>query len=58
MTCKKCTHQFCWLCMNDWTKHGEATGGAFACNIYQNMKDTDKELIKTEKNISDAKIEI
>ena len=51
MTCKKCKHEFCWLCMNDWKKHGEATGGAFACNIYQNMKDKDKEIIQKEKSI-------
>jgi len=21
MTCKKCTHQFCWLCFGDWNNH-------------------------------------
>ena len=41
MTCKKCKHEFCWLCMGDWKNHGEKTGGAFSCNIYQNMKDKD-----------------
>lgn len=22
MTCKKCRHQFCWMCLGDWSKHG------------------------------------
>jgi len=31
--------------MGDWKKHGEATGGAFACNIYNNLKDKDKSVM-------------
>ena len=32
MTCSQCRHEFCWLCKNDWSKHGETTGGYYACN--------------------------
>ncbi|XP_075249273.1 E3 ubiquitin-protein ligase ariadne-1-like [Convolutriloba macropyga] len=23
MTCKTCSHHFCWICMDDWNKHGQ-----------------------------------
>ena len=35
MTCAKCGHHFCWLCLGDWSKHGSATGGYYKCNIYK-----------------------
>lgn len=35
MTCAKCRHHFCWLCLGDWSKHGTATGGYYKCNIYK-----------------------
>lgn len=37
MICSKaggCGHEFCWLCLGDWAKHGTATGGYYQCNIY------------------------
>lgn len=34
MTCKKCRHDFCWICMEPWDQHGEQTGGFFSCNRY------------------------
>jgi len=30
-----CRHQFCWLCLGDWSQHGSATGGNFTCKNYQ-----------------------
>lgn len=44
MTCKKCNHAFCWLCLTEWSKHGSGTGGYYACNIYDKLKSTDKDL--------------
>jgi len=37
MICSKaggCGHEFCWLCLGDWSKHGTSTGGYYQCNIY------------------------
>ena len=31
MTCKHCTHEFCWICMGPWKEHGNNTGGFFRC---------------------------
>ncbi|KAL9243054.1 hypothetical protein vseg_016991 [Gypsophila vaccaria] len=39
MTCgAPCFYEFCWLCLGDWKKHGERTGGFFACNRYEAEK--------------------
>mmetsp|Transcript_35458 Transcript_35458/g.101944 ORF Transcript_35458/g.101944 Transcript_35458/m.101944 type:complete len:551 (-) Transcript_35458:170-1822(-) len=37
MICSKaggCGHEFCWLCLGDWSTHGTSTGGYYQCNIY------------------------
>jgi len=34
MTCFSCNHDFCWLCLKDWSLHGMSTGGYYNCNIY------------------------
>jgi len=31
MTCKKCKHEFCWVCMGPWSEHGTAW---YSCNRY------------------------
>ncbi|XP_059628610.1 probable E3 ubiquitin-protein ligase ARI8 [Cornus florida] len=39
MTCTPpCKYEFCWLCLGDWTEHGERTGGFYACNRYETAK--------------------
>ncbi|KAJ4826249.1 hypothetical protein Tsubulata_031816 [Turnera subulata] len=39
MTCRApCRHQFCWLCLGEWSNHGEKTGGYYSCNIYEKAK--------------------
>jgi len=37
MTCR-CGHQFCWLCLGDWSDHGSQTGGYYACNKFQQAR--------------------
>lgn len=34
MTCRRCKHEFCWICMGDWSNHGSNTGGFYKCNKY------------------------
>jgi ariadne-1 len=34
MTCRVCRHEFCWICMNAWTEHGQNTGGFYKCNKF------------------------
>jgi len=31
MTCKKCKHEFCWVCMGPWSEHGTSW---YACNRF------------------------
>jgi hypothetical protein len=58
MTCRKCKHDFCWLCLKDWKKHGSATGGYYACNIYEKLKKEDKDFQKQLKVQENSKNEI
>jgi len=32
--CKKCRHEFCWMCKAPWSTHGSHTGGYYTCNKY------------------------
>lgn len=34
MTCRLCKHEFCWMCMGNWSEHGQATGGFYKCNRF------------------------
>lgn len=34
MTCQKCRHEFCWICMGKWEDHGANTGGYYKCNKF------------------------
>ena len=34
MTCYKCEHEFCWMCLGRWLFHGSLTGGYFECNQF------------------------
>ena len=38
ITCYKCYHEFCWVCMGRWRFHGDWTGGYFECNNYIQKK--------------------
>ncbi|KDQ55635.1 hypothetical protein JAAARDRAFT_195472 [Jaapia argillacea MUCL 33604] len=38
MTCKKCKHEFCWVCMGPWSEHGTAW---YSCNRYDEKASQD-----------------
>ncbi|KIL57297.1 hypothetical protein M378DRAFT_171898, partial [Amanita muscaria Koide BX008] len=38
MTCKKCKHEFCWVCMGSWSEHGTAW---YSCNRYEDKSGVD-----------------
>lgn len=59
MTCKMCTHEFCWLCCGKWSEHGQKTGGYYNCNKYDELKGKgDKVITAEEKRMNDAKSEL
>ena len=32
---KGCRHEFCWICLTPWSKHGSETGGFWRCNRFE-----------------------
>lgn len=34
ITCQRCKHDFCWICLQEWSTHGANTGGYYKCNKY------------------------
>lgn len=43
MSCSQCKHEFCWMCMGDWSEHGASTGGYYKCNKFDPLKASDEE---------------
>ncbi len=43
MHCTRCGHHFCWLCLGEWSTHGESTGGFYNCRLYQANKNNPDE---------------
>ena len=42
MTCPQCKHQYCWLCLDDWSKHGAGSGsGFYNCNSFNKKMKND-----------------
>jgi ariadne-1 len=59
MSCRLCKHEFCWLCLGNWSEHGSATGGYYQCNKYEEAKKGgDKKIVQQEKKVEDAKNEL
>lgn len=59
MTCKLCSHEFCWLCLGDWKEHGQKTGGYYNCNKYEELKKQgNKDIMSAESKIAEAKNEL
>src|SRR5436190_7941369 len=38
MTCRKCKHEFCWMCMGLWSEHGTSW---YNCNRYEEKSGID-----------------
>jgi ariadne-1 len=48
MVCESCKFEFCWLCLEEWSKHNSSTGGFYKCNIYVAKDDPDKTKIEID----------
>jgi ariadne-1 len=40
MSCQKCKHEFCWICLGGWQDHGANTGGYYKCNKFDDTTAT------------------
>jgi ariadne-1 len=38
MTCRKCRHEFCWMCMGNWSEHGTSW---YNCNRFEERSGSD-----------------
>ncbi|XP_030830538.1 ankyrin repeat and IBR domain-containing protein 1 [Strongylocentrotus purpuratus] len=51
MKCTKCKYDFCWVCLEVWSKHSSETGGYFRCNRYEAVQKVEE---KAEGLMSEA----
>ncbi|KAF8444951.1 hypothetical protein L210DRAFT_3643129 [Boletus edulis BED1] len=49
MTCKKCKHEFCWVCMGPWSEHGTAW---YSCNRYDEKAGVDARDAQSRSRVS------
>ena len=35
MSCRRCRHEYCWICMKPWREHSTETGGYYKCNRFE-----------------------
>ena len=54
MECK-CGHNFCWLCLENWSTHGDETGGFYKCNKYEEAKGNNSDIVNLEKEMKNSK---
>ena len=57
MTCRKCRHEFCWICMGPWSKHGSRTGGFYKCNVYKGPGPSDNKSANAQLKTTAAQTE-
>lgn len=50
MTCKQCKHEFCWICMGDWSLHGTSY---YNCSRYN---EADAKTARSEQDKSRAEL--
>lgn len=48
MTCKKCRHEFCWVCMGLWSTHDS---GYFNCSRYDESKVNNEQQSKSRASL-------
>lgn len=53
MTCKRCSHQFCWLCLQNWTKHNSKLCGNYHRDLKARTEDKMKNLTQKLKFLKD-----
>jgi len=51
MCCRKCRHNFCWVCLDEWRCHNSSTGGYFECNRYDARKKAEEMLQKRKTQV-------
>ncbi|KAI6245508.1 E3 ubiquitin-protein ligase dbl4 [Erysiphe necator] len=49
MTCRKCKHEFCWMCMGLWSEHGTSW---YNCNRFEEKSGSDARDAQTKSRIS------
>ncbi|KAH8840504.1 hypothetical protein MCOR27_006493 [Pyricularia oryzae] len=49
MTCRKCRHEFCWMCMGIWSEHGTSW---YNCNRFEEKSGTDARDAQAKSRLS------
>lgn len=49
MTCRKCRHEFCWMCMGLWSEHGTSW---YNCNRFEEKSGTDARDAQAKSRVS------
>ncbi|KAJ5679712.1 hypothetical protein N7462_007956 [Penicillium macrosclerotiorum] len=49
MTCRKCKHEFCWMCMGLWSEHGTSW---YNCNRYEEKSGSDARTAQAKSRAS------
>ncbi|SAM02395.1 hypothetical protein [Absidia glauca] len=49
MTCRKCRHEFCWVCMGPWSEHGTSW---YNCNRFDERSSSEARESQTQSRLS------